>query len=331
MNSSTVWSGENRSTAALRPMTSSTFWMSAEATQASPPRDQSIWMKARASTFASLNEPSAMGSSSTVSQTASTFLSMSALFLLGASSMNVIVRSSPAAAAADPGCVVRPPLPTTSARWPGHCDSATVTPFLGAASAAGAAGAPGALVRSTRVKTTTAIVTIPMANVNILVVALKALAVSTPPNVSWRCFRSAKISGRTERRSCDSWHFEDARPQKIVLPRDPAMSRGRTQLGTSCPRQPRRPPIPRSGLESQSRRRFRSWSRTYISAGSLAFERPHVYLERSAEDLGIDAAEGDGLVHARQLEHGKAADELFRLGERPVEHAQVVVCEREPL
>ena len=49
MNSSTVWSGENISTADLRPMTSSTFWTSFEATQASPPRDQSIWMNARAS------------------------------------------------------------------------------------------------------------------------------------------------------------------------------------------------------------------------------------------------------------------------------------------
>ena len=41
--------------------------------------------------------------------------------------MNTIFRSSPSAAAAEPGWVVSPPLPTTSARCPGHCDSATVT------------------------------------------------------------------------------------------------------------------------------------------------------------------------------------------------------------
>jgi len=69
----------------LRPMTSSTFWMSAEATQASPPRDQSIWIESARVDLRRPDEPSAMGSSSTVSQTASTFLSMSALFLLGAS------------------------------------------------------------------------------------------------------------------------------------------------------------------------------------------------------------------------------------------------------
>ena len=68
-----------------------------------------------------------IGSSSTVSQTASTLPSTSALFLLGASSMKTIFRSSPSAAAAEPGWVVSPPLPTTSARCPGHCDSATVT------------------------------------------------------------------------------------------------------------------------------------------------------------------------------------------------------------
>ena len=115
MNSSTVWSGENISTAALRPTTSSTFWTSLLATQASPPRDQSICMNARASVFAALNPPSAIGSSSTVSQTASTFPSCSALFLLGASSMKTILRFSPSAAAADPGWVVsprcRPPAP----------------------------------------------------------------------------------------------------------------------------------------------------------------------------------------------------------------------------
>jgi len=53
-------------------MTSSTVFTSLLATQASPPRDQSIWMKARASTPAALKPPSAIGSSSTVSQTAST-------------------------------------------------------------------------------------------------------------------------------------------------------------------------------------------------------------------------------------------------------------------
>ena len=60
--------------------------------------------------------------------------------MLGASSMKTISRSSPSAAAAEPGWVVSPPLPTTSARWPGHCDSATVSvrrPGVGVAAGRG--------------------------------------------------------------------------------------------------------------------------------------------------------------------------------------------------
>ena len=87
----------------------------------------------------------AIGSSSTVSQTASIFPSCSALFLLGASSMNTILRSSPSAAAADPGWVVSPPLPTTSARCPGHCDSATVTSRRPGRAAAGGGAAAAAV------------------------------------------------------------------------------------------------------------------------------------------------------------------------------------------
>ena len=54
MNSNTVWSGENIIMADLRPRMSSTFCTSRAATQASPPRDQSICKKARTSTLAAL-------------------------------------------------------------------------------------------------------------------------------------------------------------------------------------------------------------------------------------------------------------------------------------
>src|SRR4051794_18336352 len=87
-----------------------------------------------------------MGSSSTVSHTASTLPSCSALFFLGASSMKVMWRSSPSRAAAEPACVSSPPLPTTSARCPGHCDRATVTERrfgFGGGSAGTAAGDDG--------------------------------------------------------------------------------------------------------------------------------------------------------------------------------------------
>ena len=151
MNSNTVWSGENISTADLRPSTSSTVCTSLVATQASPPRDQSICRKARASAFAAAKVPSAIGSSSTVCQTTSTLPSASALFLLGASSMKTISMPSPSSAAAEPGWVVRPPLPTTSAMWPGHCESATligrrpgIGATVGSAADAGAAGTAAA-------------------------------------------------------------------------------------------------------------------------------------------------------------------------------------------
>ena len=49
MNSNTVWSGENIIIADLRSLMSSTACTSADATQASPPRDQSICTNARAS------------------------------------------------------------------------------------------------------------------------------------------------------------------------------------------------------------------------------------------------------------------------------------------
>jgi hypothetical protein len=115
MNSNTVWSGENISTADLRPRMSSTFCTSLLATQASPPRDQSICRKVFTSTLAARYDDMLIGSSSTVCHTKSTSPDCSALFLLGASSMNTISTSSPCWAAIEPGCVVSPPAPTTSA------------------------------------------------------------------------------------------------------------------------------------------------------------------------------------------------------------------------
>src|SRR3954451_23760353 len=92
--------------------------------------------------------------------------------------MKTILRFNPSAAAADPGWVVRPPLPTTSARCPGHCDSATVrsrrpgvatggagaggTAAGGVATAGGAVGTDaGAVERSHRVNASTATVGMP--------------------------------------------------------------------------------------------------------------------------------------------------------------------------
>ena len=84
--------------------------------------------------------------------------------------MKVIFEIQPCPAAAEPGWVVRPPLPTTRAMCPGHCDRATVTlrrpgtaVGAGATTAAGAAAGRGgvtgceALVRSTSVNTIAAI------------------------------------------------------------------------------------------------------------------------------------------------------------------------------
>ena len=126
------------------------------------------------------------------------------------------LRSSPSAAAAEPGWVVSPPLPTTSARCPGHCDSATVSsrlPGRGAAvgttavPATAGGGAPceaSALDRSWSVNATAAIDEPPNIPIKALVaMVICAITDKQAPFASRRCFglannarRAPGVSGR---------------------------------------------------------------------------------------------------------------------------------------